>query len=251
MGPAVETIHGKESSDAAAEKTRAIRRMFGAIAPTYDLLNRLLSFGVDARWRRAMVARLPSGPIRVLDLACGTGDVAVTIVRERPEAQVCGGDLSLPMLRGAVAKIRRWRMEDAVKFQALSAEDLPYRDHSFDAVTIAFGIRNVVRRDRALREMARVLKPGGSALLLDFSLPPHPLVRAVYGFYFHRMLPLLGGLVSGNFAAYRYLPKSVEGFPPRAEFAALMEECGFGEVSYRDFTLGVATLYRGVRKTGC
>jgi demethylmenaquinone methyltransferase/2-methoxy-6-polyprenyl-1,4-benzoquinol methylase len=129
--------------------------------------------------------------------------------------------------------------------QALSAEDLPYKDDSFDAVTIAFGIRNVSRRDKALAEMVRVLRPGGKALILDFSLPPNPIVGALYGFYFHRVLPLAGGLVSGNFEAYRYLPKSVAGFPPREEFVALMKSSGFKSADWTDFTFGVSTLYEG------
>jgi len=239
-------VSGREMHDA-DERTRAVRKMFGAIAPTYDLLNRLLSFGVDVRWRREMVAALPENPRRVLDLACGTGDVALEILRAHPDVTISGGDLALPMLRGALPKVRRRQAEDAISFQALSAEELPYKDGVFDAVTIAFGIRNVSRRDRALREMARVLRPGGRALLLDFSLPRNPVIRALYGFYFHRVLPLLGGLVSGNFAAYRYLPKSVADFPPRDDFAGLMEASGFTGVGYRDFTLGVATLYVGTK----
>ncbi|TAL15966.1 bifunctional demethylmenaquinone methyltransferase/2-methoxy-6-polyprenyl-1,4-benzoquinol methylase UbiE [bacterium] len=236
----------EKSADEALEKTRAIRAMFGAIAPTYDTLNRLLSFGVDAGWRRKMVARLPEGRgLSVLDLACGTGDVAIEIVRSRPQATVFGGDITLPMIIAGLPKVKKHRMEDAITFQALSAEELPYRDGYFDAVTIAFGIRNVVRREVALREMARVLKPGGTALILDFSMPPNPLVRAFYGFYFHRVLPLMGGLVSGNFEAYRYLPRSVEGFPPREVFAKMMSGAGFTGVTYTDFTFGVATLYQG------
>lgn len=225
------------------EKTRAIRGMFAAIAPTYDLLNRLLSFGVDVRWRRDMVSRLPQGRLKALDLACGTGDVALEILRARPDALIFGGDLTLPMLQAGLPKVKKHFAEDAICFQCLSAEELPYRSESFHAVTIAFGIRNVTRRERALAEMARVLKSGGVACLLDFSLPPNPLVRAVYGLYFHRVLPLLGGLVSGNFEAYRYLPRSVEGFPPREDFARMLSEAGFADVAWKDFTFGVATLY--------
>jgi demethylmenaquinone methyltransferase/2-methoxy-6-polyprenyl-1,4-benzoquinol methylase len=235
----------RPGNDEAAERTNTVRRMFGAIAPTYDLLNRLLSFGVDAGWRRNTVARLPQGELRVLDLACGTGDVAIEIVRARPDALVFGGDLTLPMLKAGVPKLLKHRMDDAISFQCLSAEELPYAAESFHALTIAFGIRNVTRRERALKEMMRVLKPGGMALILDFSLPPNALVRAFYGLYFHRVLPLLGGLVSGNFEAYRYLPRSVEGFPPRAEFSRMMSEAGFASVEWTDFTMGVATLYVG------
>ncbi len=235
-----------ESGDDAA-RARAIRSMFSAIAPRYDLLNRILSFGVDASWRRALVAGLPDGATRVLDLACGTGDVTLAAGRARPKLSVHAADFSLPMLRAARPKVRRAGLAGRVTLENASAEDLPYRSGSFDAVTIAFGIRNVVRRYRALGELHRVLRPGGVALLLDFSLPPNPLARAVYGFYFHRILPLVGGLLSGNLAAYRYLPKSVEGFPSRAEFAAELRAQGFARVTHRDFTLGVATLYRAER----
>lgn len=194
-----------------------------------------------------MVASLPVGPVRVLDLACGTGDVSIEIMRQRPEARVFGGDLSLPMLIAGKPKIKDRFLDDVITLTALSAEELPYPDASFDAITIAFGIRNVARRDIALAEMARVTKPGGEVFILDFSLPLNPFVRALYGLYFHRVLPLLGGIVSGNLEAYRYLPKSVAGFPARHVFSEMMGKAGFKEVSHEDYTLGVATLYRGKR----
>ncbi|MBI5017028.1 MAG: bifunctional demethylmenaquinone methyltransferase/2-methoxy-6-polyprenyl-1,4-benzoquinol methylase UbiE [Deltaproteobacteria bacterium] len=224
--------------------------MFSAIAPTYDLLNRLLSFGVDRRWRRTLVEHLPAGPVQVLDLACGTGDVALEIARARPQARIAGADFTLGMLRGAQAKIAGTGWGGRITLQNAAAEDLPYRDRTFDAVTLAFGIRNVVGRERALAEMLRVLRPGGQVLLLDFSVPPHPVVRILYDLYFRRLLPLIGGLISGHRDAYRYLPASVAAFPPRGEFAAMMETQGFSKVTHRDLTLGVATLYRGWRGRG-
>lgn len=235
-------------SEEAAERTNTVKRMFGAIAPRYDLLNRLLSFGVDTGWRRTMVAKLPHGRLKVLDLACGTGDVSIEVLRARPDSLVFGADLSLGMILAGKPKIKKRLMEDAILLTAASAEELPYPDATFDAMTIAFGIRNVTRREVALAEINRVLKPGGKALVLDFSLPENPLVAAFYGLYFHRVLPLLGGLISGNFEAYRYLPKSVENFPPRGQFAQLMENAGFSAVGWTDFTMGVATLYEGVKK---
>ena len=239
--------HPAAGTDRPEERARAVRAMFSAIAPTYDRLNRLLSFGVDGSWRRRLVRRLPQGPIRILDLACGTGDVSLAAAAARGQSHILGADFSLPMLRGAAPKLARTGLAERILLQNASAEDLPYRDGSFDAVTIAFGIRNVIRRQRALGEMHRVLRPGGVALILDFSIPPNPLVRKVYGFYFHRVLPFVGGMLSGNFDAYRYLPRSVEGFPSRPDFAALMEGAGFSGVAYEDLTMGVATLYRGVR----
>jgi demethylmenaquinone methyltransferase/2-methoxy-6-polyprenyl-1,4-benzoquinol methylase len=229
------------------ERARCIQGMFSAIAPTYDLLNRLLSFGIDVRWRRGLADGVPRTAVRVLDLACGTGDVTREVVRARPSCDVFAADFTYSMLRTARPKLAQKGRDRHVHFQCASAEALPYRDRSFDAVTMAFGIRNVVHREVALAEIRRVLRPGGAALPLDFSVPPNALVRTAYGFYFHRLLPLLGGLVSGNFEAYRYLPRSVEGFPRREVFARLMEEQGLIRVTRRDLTLGVATLYRGER----
>lgn len=226
-------------------RARRIQGMFSAIAPTYDLLNRLLSFGIDGRWRRELARAVPPGAGRVLDLACGTGDVTLAVARARPACRLFAADFTYAMLRSARPKLARGGAD--ASFQCASAEALPYRDACFDAVTMAFGIRNVVRRDVALSELRRVLRPGGVALLLDFSVPPNPLVKAAYGLYFHRLLPLLGGLVSGSFEAYRYLPRSVEGFPRREVFARMMEEQGLTRVTRRDLTLGVATLYRGER----
>lgn len=229
------------------ERAQQVRAMFSAIAPSYDRLNRLLSFGVDESWRRRLARRLPEGPIRVLDLACGTGDVALAAARAREGARVFGADFALPMLRHAVPKLVRAGMSERVLLQNASAEDLPYRDEAFDAATMAFGIRNVIRRERALREVRRVLRPGGLALILDFSLPVRAPVRALYGLYFHRVLPFVGGILSGRFDAYRYLPRSVEGFPSRSEFSALVESAGFAEVDCEDLTMGIATLYRARR----
>lgn len=238
---------GRESGTQEAERARSVQRMFSAIAPTYDRLNRILSLGVDEGWRRALVSHLPEDGTRILDLACGTGDVALAAAKIRPQASVYGADFALPMLRGAEPKIRNRGLFPRISLQNASAEELPYRDASFDAVTMAFGIRNVVRREEALSEIYRVLRTGGRALILDFSLPRNRVVRACYGIYFHRILPLIGGVVSGNLEAYRYLPKSVAGFPERGNFARMMEDAGFTEVAYEDFTMGVATLYRGVR----
>ncbi len=153
----------------------------------------------------------------------------------------------MPMLEAARRKLGEAGMTGRVLLQNASAEELPCRAGVFDAVTIAFGIRNVVRRERALGEILRVLKPGGVGLFLDFSIPENRTVRVAYRFYFHRLLPLLGGMVSGDFRAYRYLPNSVEGFPKRGEFQEMLQDQGFREVKRWDFTLGIVTLYRGLR----
>lgn len=237
----------RSAQDAIAGRSWAIRNMFSAIAPRYDLLNHLLSFGIDRAWRRALVARISTTASRVLDLACGTGDVALRVADTRSEAGIFGADFALPMLQRAAVKIARRGRAERIVLLSASAERLPYRDRVFDAVTIAFGIRNVVRRERGLAEMFRVLRPAGQVLILDFSTPPNPIVRSVYGFYFHRVLPLVGGVVSGNLGAYRYLPRSVEEFPPRPEFVRALEDQGFREVGYEDLTFGVTTLYWGVR----
>ncbi len=226
---------------------RATWRMFDRIAHRYDLLNRLLSFKRDEVWRDVLAAHLPpTGPVRVLDLATGTGDILFSMVRRcggRLEAY--GADLSFSMLQRA--KQKSDGRDAGLLFTRADAEKLPFPDAAFDAVSIAFGIRNVDDPVVALRQMLRVLRPGGQALVLEFSLPRNAILRAAYLIYFRRALPWIGGVISGDAAAYRYLNTSVEAFPHGEAFAALMREAGFTDIRLRPLTLGVATLYVGTR----
>ncbi len=225
-------------------KARKVRAMFGDIAPRYDLLNRLLSGGVDQRWRRLAV-RLATekAPRRILDVATGTGDVALLLKRARPEAEVVGADFTPQMLELARAKAERAGVD--VRFVEADALALPFADASFDALTVAFGFRNFADYERGLAEFYRVLAPGGRAVILEFPPPPEGLLGRAYRFYFWRLLPWIGGVVSGRPEAYRYLPSSVERFPEPERLAEMMRAAGFAEVRWRRLTGGIAAVHVG------
>jgi len=224
-------------------KARAVRQMFGEIAPRYDLLNRLLSGGVDQRWRRLAVRlALANEPRRVLDVATGTGDVALLLKRERPQAEVVGADFTPQMLELARAKAERAGLE--VSFVEGDALNLPFADGSFEALTVAFGFRNFADYERGLAEFHRVLAPGGRAVILEFPPPPAGLLGRAYRFYFNGVLPWIGGVISGKPEAYRYLPNSVARFPEPARLAQMMEAAGF-RTNYRLLTAGIAALHVG------
>ncbi|MBP7295351.1 MAG: ubiquinone/menaquinone biosynthesis methyltransferase [Acidobacteria bacterium] len=223
--------------------------MFAGIAHRYDLLNHLLSLGTDIRWRRAAVrrwaSRLPAGRPELLDLCCGTGDLARLMARFGP---VTGCDFCLPMLaRGRDKLRRRAHRGHAICLAAGDALELPFPDGCFDGLMVAFGVRNFADLDAGLREMRRVLRPGGVAGILEFSQPTLPVFRPLFLFYFHRVLPALGRLVSGRGGAYRYLPESVAAFPDTPTFAAQLEAAGFRDVVWRRYTCGVAALHTARR----
>jgi len=242
-----------------------IRANFDAIAPRYDLTNRVISMGVDLHWRRVAVRRLGDlGPNAVvLDLACGTGDMAIEILRQRRAARVVGADLSRTMLGLARTKLaaragagRRGAAGSAaspggngyagtVHLVGAPAELLPFRDATFDGVTIAFGIRNVPDYRRGLREIARILKPGGKACILEFSTPPSRWLWKAYNYYFFNVLPRIGGFITGREDAYRYLTHSVAEFPAAPAFAEAMEECGFARVSWVAMNSGIVCVHTG------
>lgn len=227
-------------------KGEQIRQMFGAIAPRYDLLNRVLSFGVDRRWRKKAVQKVKFSPQgKILDIATGTGDLALATARSTPSSvAITGIDFCPEMIELARPKVEKEGMSSRIDFAVAPCEAIPYPDHTFDSVTIAFGIRNVVDRMLGLKEMHRVLKPGGRVVILEFSTPRSMLFREIYRFYFHRLLPRIAGLFS-RFDAYKYLPESVSEFPDQQEFAKMMTEAGFVTVSHQDLTFGIATIYLG------
>jgi len=219
--------------------------MFDRIAPRYDLLNRLLSFRRDVAWRKALVRALPAGDgLRVLDLATGTADVLLSLSAARGKIRRGTGlDKSAGMIARAQPKIAEASAPlDLVRGDACG---LGFRDASFDAVTIAFGIRNVPDVPAALREMRRVLRPGGRALVLEFSLPANVLIRNGYLLYFRHVLPRVGGIVSGDAQAYRYLNESVESFPYGEAFLKLMRAAGLRDAKALPLSCGIATLYTG------
>lgn len=234
----------------ASEPRGGSGEMFDAIAPRYDLLNRLLSLGIDQRWRRLLVERLALKPkARVLDLATGTADLAIMIARLAPDAHVVGVDPSTEMLRVGNVKVEAAGLTERVRLEVGNAEELSaFANHSIDAVSMAFGIRNVPDRGRALRELARVTRPGGRIAILELSEPRGGLLGPLARFHVHQVVPWLGALLSGA-REYRYLQKSIAAFPPPQEFALLMKESGLVVESVQALTFGVCHLYVGTPAT--
>lgn len=238
----------ENESAAKNDKARRVREMFAAIAERYDLLNHLLSGNIDKRWRRLVTQTvyqtLPSSDARILDVACGTGDLSLTL-NKGGNAQIVGLDFCRPMLDIAAAKgFKRGANIPFIEGDALA---LPFRDGSFDAVTIAFGLRNLAGIKSGLIELRRVLRPGAQVAVLEFSKPKYALLRGLFKVYFTKLLPLIGGLISGSRGAYQYLPDSVSRFPDQNELSALMREAGFEEVTYKNLTGGIAALHLGRR----
>ncbi|HCA56830.1 MAG TPA: bifunctional demethylmenaquinone methyltransferase/2-methoxy-6-polyprenyl-1,4-benzoquinol methylase UbiE [Blastocatellia bacterium] len=218
--------------------------MFSGIARRYDLLNHVLSGNTDKRWRRKVRAllndTLADENAVVLDVACGTGDLSIEL-KTNAKARVIGSDFCHPMLAVAREKTERipWIEGDALA--------MPFVDESFNAVTIAFGLRNLANFRDGLVELRRILKPGGRLVVLEFSSPVVPGFRQAFNFYFTRVLPRIGGIVSGDRGAYEYLPDSVSKFPDQKALAALMRDCGFDDVEYRNLTGGIAAIHTGLR----
>ena len=217
--------------------------MFNTIADKYDFLNHFLSGGIDYYWRwRALKKLVPIKGATILDLATGTGDFALAARRFSPQ-RVVGADVALEMIKLGVDKVRKSR-SNAVLLGG-DAENLPFRDKSYDIVMSAFGVRNFGHISGGLEESHRVLRPGGQLLVLDFCEPTFPIVRGIYLLYFRRVLPLVGGLISGERQAYEYLPRSVSDFPQGGDFVDLMKRVGFIENSVTRLTFGICSIYYG------
>lgn len=222
--------------------------MFASVAPRYDLLNRLLSLNIDQFWRgvtRKKLGKLLGEEPLILDLCSGTGDLAIELSRLGP---VVGCDFCHPMLVRGVEKARRKNLQESVFFSEGDALELPFKTNEFDAVSIAFGLRNLEDYIAGLREMRRVLRPGGFIAILEFSIPSYPVIRPLYLFYFTRILPRIGALVSGRDGPYSYLPESVQEFPQPAELGELLRNDGFGDVQHTTLTGGIATLTLATRQ---
>ena len=219
--------------------------MFDAIAPRYDLLNHLLSAGIDKRWRsRAIESLRLTGRETLIDVCTGTADVALAATGAR---RVLGVDFAGAMLAIGLDKVRKRGQERRIALVRGDAMRLPAADGSADAVTVAFGIRNVQKADVGCAEMARVLRPGGRLAILEFGMPRLPGVSSLYRWYFSRVLPFIGRRISGHTAAYSYLPASVGTFPPPAEFVTLLRQTGFSEVRAVPLTFGIVYLYTAVK----
>ncbi|HEX7087422.1 MAG TPA: bifunctional demethylmenaquinone methyltransferase/2-methoxy-6-polyprenyl-1,4-benzoquinol methylase UbiE [Vicinamibacterales bacterium] len=231
-----EALHAKEP--------KRIAGMFDAIARRYDLLNRVLSAGLDRRWRRRAVRALALRPgERVLDLCTGTADVALEAARQAPGSPIVGIDFSHEMLRLGLQKVRGRPASPPIGLVRGDAMSLPVASGSMDAAVISFGIRNVQVPEAACRELARVLRPGGRLAVLEFGLPPPGLVRSAYLWYARRILPAVGRAVSKHASAYAYLPESVSRFPPPEVFGRLLQDSGFPHVEVVPLTFGIVYLY--------
>jgi demethylmenaquinone methyltransferase/2-methoxy-6-polyprenyl-1,4-benzoquinol methylase len=224
-----------------------VRALFNGIANRYDLLNRLLSGGTDMYWRRRAADRLRDlSPRRVLDVATGTADFAIAALDAGAE-EVIGVDIAGAMLERGRTKVRARGLGGRITLQEGAAENLAFPDGTFDAAIVAFGARNFERLDDGLREMHRVVRPGGRVVVLEFSRPERPPFRQLYLFYFRRLLPLIGRTVSGHPEAYTYLPDTVMRFPEGEEFLALLRRAGFTETAQERLTMGIASIYIGTR----
>lgn len=224
------------------EEKQHIGQLFDRIAPTYDALNHGLSLSIDKRWRRRVVHMLPKAD-RVLDVAVGTADLTIEMIRQGKAEQIVGLDLSKEMMAIGEQKVERMGYEKQVEFVFGNAQQMPFEDASFDGVTCAYGCRNFSDLEAGLREMYRVLKPGGQVMILEFSYPKNRLVRAVYDLYFSHILPWIGRLVSKDKTAYTYLNKSVKSFVWGEAFAQRLRDVGFVEQTFVPLTLGITTVY--------
>ena len=231
------------------EEKQHIGQLFDRIAGTYDGLNHGLSLGIDKYWRRKTVSMMPAAK-HVLDVAIGTADLTIEMLKRGKAEQVTGIDLSEQMMAVGKAKVERLRVTGygvPVEFVYGNAQRMPFADASFDAVTCAYGCRNFQNLDEGLKEMYRVLRPGGQVTILEFSYPSNRLVRALYDIYFTRVLPLIGRIVSRDKTAYTYLNKSVKAFCRGEAFVQHMHDAGFRDEQFTPLTFGITTVYTGIK----
>ena len=225
-------------------KKEQVALMFNNIARRYDFLNHFLSLGIDKIWRKKTIKTLKgivANPI-ILDVASGTGDLAITALKLNPQ-KIIGIDISEEMLRYGADKIKKRNLEDIISLQKGDSENIEFESNYFDGVTVAFGVRNFENLNKGLSEMYRVLKPNGKVAILEFSKPKSFQVKQIYNFYFKRILPFIGKLVSKDNAAYTYLPESVIQFPERDLFIQELEKVGYKNCSFRTLSFGIATIY--------
>ena len=226
-----------------------IALMFNDIAPTYDKLNHILSLNVDKSWRRKAVRRLKKALTgvdnpKILDVACGTADSTVKIAEKIENAKVFGIDISTKMLDIGQKKVEKKGLSDRISFSISRAENIDFKDDTFDAAMVAFGVRNFSDREQGLKEIRRVLKPNGTLLILELSEPQNVIVRWFYNLYFKNILPFIGKRVSGNANAYRYLQQTVEKFPMPEEFMAMLSDCGYKELKHKALSCGLCRIYQ-------
>lgn len=229
--------------DQATGKKQQVAHMFNSISPQYDFLNHLLSLGIDIHWRKKAIKMLRQNPpATILDIATGTGDFALEAMKLNPK-KIIGLDISDGMLDVGRTKIRSRGWDQTIDMVNGDSENLPFAENNFDAVIVAFGVRNFENLEMGLSEMHRVLKPGGRVVILEFSKPRHIVMQFFYGFYFRAILPLIGRLFSRHRTAYTYLPESVKAFPDGNDFLAILKKIGFQNTSCLPLTFGVSSLY--------
>ena len=230
-------------------KKQQVEEMFDNIAPTYDKLNHIMSLNIDRIWRRRVMRIVRrSKAVKIMDVATGTGDLAIAIAKRADRTQILGVDLSEEMLAVARRKVQKQGLEERIMLEKGDAENLSMvADGSIDAVTVAFGVRNFENIERGLREMWRVLKPGGKLVVLEFSTPRNRVIRWVYAQYFHRLVPRIGGIISKDKRAYVYLPESVDEFPSPERFSQMLKDCGFMRVKRRSQSFGIADIYEATK----
>jgi demethylmenaquinone methyltransferase/2-methoxy-6-polyprenyl-1,4-benzoquinol methylase len=246
--------------DSELGKKQQIAEMFDKIAFRYDFLNRFLSGGIDVYWRKRAIRELrglaADSAVRgaantaVLDVATGTGDMAILIARCVPQARITGVDISAGMLEIGRLKVARLKLGDRIILQAGDSEALPFASDSFDAITVAFGIRNFENLEKGLREMQRVLKPGGKLVVLEFSQPRIPVICQICRAYMRLIAPRIAGMAASDREAYRYLNDSVQAFPEGDGLIRILQECGFTRTGLRQLSLGICSLYTGEKVTG-
>jgi demethylmenaquinone methyltransferase/2-methoxy-6-polyprenyl-1,4-benzoquinol methylase len=228
-------------------KKEQVEEMFDNISGKYDFLNRSLSFGIDVWWRKRMMKELRKAqPKKILDVATGTADVALEAVSLKPDS-ITGIDISEGMLSIGRIKVEKRGLSQKIILQKADSENLPFEDNSFDAVTVAFGVRNFENLEKGLCEINRVLKPGGKVVILEFSRPSMPIVKQIYDFYFRTICPWWGKVISSDFSAYKYLYDSVRAFPEGKDFTNIATSAGMKEMKSKRVTLGIVSLYTGIK----
>ncbi len=235
----------KPYAHSGAGKKEQVKTMFDSIALKYDLLNKILSVGIDKGWRRKLVKLLSqNNPQLILDVATGTADLAIAVSSLKPQ-KITGIDISPKMLQIGKEKVKKIYLEEIIDLKIGDAENLPFPENSFDAVCVAFGVRNFENLETGLKELNRVLKPGGEVFILEFSQPQMFPVKQIYNFYSKRILPVIGKKISGDDSAYKYLPDSVNAFPFGNNFLHILSGCGFSQNKLHSLTFGIASIYTG------
>lgn len=239
----------KPFHDSDQTKKQQVKTMFNDIAGKYDFMNHFLSIGIDVTWRKNAIKLLqPLHPQNILDVATGTGDVAILTEKMLHPKSITGYDLSAGMLEVGRQKIQKLGLTDKIQMIEGDSEKMPFEDNSFDAITVAFGVRNFQNLEAGLKEMLRVLKPGGRAAIIEFSRPKNTIFKGLYKFYMNVVTPNIGKMVSKNYEAYEYLNESAKAFPERESFTQILNQCGFVAAKYKPQTMGICCIYTADKK---